>query len=152
MVQYSLLCSVEYICCVKFVHCIFFVFMFCHASLYWCWDNKLVWFDLTDILSRKAVRPKTTMILSHLMSTASIKNYEQWLLVNRPLTTSSEDPTALAVGAGGRFLRFFFFLTRLSFLFSFSLWAPNRLKHCFKGPLHPKQHPLIQKGQCYMGK
>ena len=45
---------------------------------------------------------------------------------------------ALAVGALGVVWNFF---SRLSFLFSFSLWetARCRLKYCLKGPLNPKQ-------------
>ena len=49
-----------------------------------------------------------------------------------------QGPTALAVGAGGRYFGHFF--SRLSFLFSVSLsLARYRLKYCLKGPLSPKQ-------------
>ena len=50
-----------------------------------------------------------------------------------------QEPTALAVGAGGGCLDIFS-LYHSSFL-SPSLWetAPYRLKYCLKGPLSPKQ-------------
>ena len=53
-----------------------------------------------------------------------------------------QEPTALAVGAGGSCLDIFS-LYHFSFL-SPSLWetARYRLKYCLKGPLSPKQQPI----------
>ena len=51
-----------------------------------------------------------------------------------------QEPTALAMGAGGGCLDIFTLVYHFSFL-SPSLWktARNRLKYCLKGPLSPKQ-------------
>ena len=55
-----------------------------------------------------------------------------WMIVG-------QGPSALAVGAGGVFGRFYSIYRFLSL--SPSLWktAQYRLKYCLKGPLHPKQ-------------
>ena len=61
-----------------------------------------------------------------------------------------QEPTALAVGAGGGCLDIFSLLCHFSFLSpSLSLWetARYRLKYSRKGPLSPKQ-PASQKRAC----
>ena len=54
-------------------------------------------------------------------------------------TTVGQEPTALAVGAGGGCLDIFTLICPFSFL-SPSLWetARYRLKYCLKGLLNPK--------------
>ena len=61
-----------------------------------------------------------------------------WILVG-------QGPPALAVGADGGCLDFFFLVYRFSFLCP-SVWetAGYILKHCLKGPLSPKQ-PTLRK-------
>ena len=66
-----------------------------------------------------------------------------WIIVG-------QGPTALAVGAEGGCLDIFSLIYHFSFL-SPSLWATarHRLKCCLKGPLNPKQPPLLRlNGTC----
>ena len=62
--------------------------------------------------------------------------------------TVGQEPTALAVGAGGGCLDIFTLIYPFSPL-SPSLWetARYRLKYCLKGPLNPKQ-PTNQSKEC----
>ena len=127
----------------------------------------------TEILSQRAVKPKTTNQLRLFFQlkyfcywTKSIFYPIQGFIVflfkrgwsggakvlgklpvpGRPtiLNTVGQGPTALAAGAGGGCLDIFTLIYPFSSL-SPSLWetARYRLKYCLKGPLNPKQPTKI---------
>ena len=62
------------------------------------------------------------------------------MVLDKLWITVGQEPTALAVGAGGGCLDIFILIYPFSPL-SPSLWetARYRLKYCLKGPLNPKQ-------------